>query len=123
MIRKILLALLALSFLVGTPALSQESPSARFTKYLSVMSKATSFSQVKPFFSATAFEEAYGPHTELSAEEQKEVLKSTSEMFAGWTVKSEKIEGTKATLFLASPKGETTEAILIQENGTWLLDG
>ncbi len=123
MLRGFCLTLLALSLFVGTPVFAQESPSARFNNYLSVMSNATSFSQVKPFFSAKAFEEAYGSHLDLDAQDQVEVLKSTSEMFAGWTVKSEKIDGNTATLVLASPKGETTEAILVKENGTWLLDG
>lgn len=120
--RRTLLTLLCVLVLSPLTALAQESPSARFTGFLATLSRATALSEIRPYFSSEGWNKAYGDLGEVPPEEQAEILKATSDDFKGWTVKSEKISGAKATLVVGPAQGETTNIELIQEGGAWVFD-
>lgn len=117
-----LLTLLCVLALSPFAAVAQESPSARFTGFLTTLSRATALSEIRPYFSAEGWNKAYGDLGEVPPEEQAEILKATYEDFDSWTVKNEKINGAKATLVVGPAKGETTNIELIQEGGAWVFD-
>lgn len=108
---------------VPTVALGQNTPTARFTAYLQTMSRSTSLKQVRPYFSKAGWNKAYGDLGPMSTQDEAEILKTTSEDFKGWAVKSEKIKDGKATLVVGPPKGESTDVFMIQEGGSWVIDG
>lgn len=117
-----ILVLLYLVVLFPSATLAQETPTARFNAFLSAMSKATSLSQVRPYFSKEGWNKAYGDVGELSAQDEAELLKISAGDFQGWTVKSEKIKEGKAALVVGPAKGQTTEVLMIKENGAWVID-
>lgn len=118
-----ILVLLCLVVLFPTATVAQETPTARFNAYLQATAKATSFSQVRPYFSKEGWNKAYGDLGGMTPQDEAEILKVTAEDFKGWTVKSEKVKDGKASLVVGPAKGQTTDVLMIKENGAWVIDG
>ncbi len=118
-----ILIFLCLLLFLPIASRAQESPTARFNTFLSTLSKATSLSQLRPYFSKEGWAKAYGDLPTLPSEEETELVKATADDFKGWTVKSEKIQDGKASLVVGPAKGQTTDVLMIKENGAWVIDG
>ena len=116
-------ALLALVLLaLPSPGQAQESPSARVKSYMATLAKAKKLSEVKPYFSKEFWAYTYAPLESTSAQEQATLLAETAKDLKGFVVKSEKIEGAKATVSMADSKGQADPLKMIKENGVWVID-
>ena len=114
---------LILLFALALPTAAEDSPGIRFKAYMAALDKATTFAQIKPFFTATAWEGAFGEFGSLAASEQSGVLDEMRKEFKGSKILSESVKDGQATLSIGAKKDKQTPVLMIKQNGVWVIDG